>query len=223
MTRYRLYYTVPHSKERWSHGWRNWICHELGKAHPYLNLQLKLQLSDIMMAVLTESLRHSPPPRCAKTPEHRNYEIGHGEKAGQAQTPKFKPQNSCKKSKQGCSHTCNPSAVGAGTGGSLPLTGYRPCSRVSKETQWQVTRQRMVEQDTGSPPITSIHAYEPVIIHTLKYTTIPHKHTAYLQAKRESNTNIEVTNRLCFTLLNLVVKNTAVTCHPTQRKVFQRT
>ena len=51
-----------------------------------------------MMAALTESLRHSPQLRCAKTPEHRNYEIGHGKINGHVQTPEFKPQSSWKKS-----------------------------------------------------------------------------------------------------------------------------
>lgn len=88
-----------------------------------------------MMTALTESLKHSPQPRCAKTPEHRNYEIGHGEITGQEQTPEFKPKNSCKRSNMVVHTPVIPVLWGTGTGGSLPLTGYRPSSRVSKEAQ----------------------------------------------------------------------------------------
>lgn len=82
---------------------------ELGRAPPCLNLQLKTQLMGIMMAALTDTLRHNLRLRCAKIHDHRKYEIGPGETAGQAWAPEFKPQNPCKK--HGCTHTCDHSAV----------------------------------------------------------------------------------------------------------------
>lgn len=156
-----------------------------------------------MMAVLTVS--EAQPT--TKIPEHRNYEIGHGEINGHVQTPEFKPQSSWKKSSMIVHTPVIPVLWGTGTGEPLPLTDYRPCSRVSKRPNDKVENGRTGHQ-------ISSHDHTCMWVCEQTRTCIYHKHHT-----NTLHTSIEVTNRLCFPLLNLVIKNT-VTCHPTQHRVF---
>lgn len=124
----------------------------------------------------------------------------------------FKRQNPC--GKHDYTHLQSQCHGGAKTGGPLELTGYRPSERPSLKE----TRQRMTEQDTWHPSLTSICAYESMNRHTLVHTTnISHAS----QPKRKSNRNGDITNMLCFTLLNLAVNITG-TWSPTPARCISK-